>query len=397
MGFLLTGIVATASPLVASFYGKPELAAVTFCLSANFLIGSISSQHGAMLVRKMQFIRKAIATITGSLANLVVAIIFASKGYSYWALVWGTLTGSLITTTLLLTLSPFRPCLPTAGSGIREMLGFGANITAFDFVNYFSRNLDNILIGRFRGTQELGFYCRAYSLLMLPIVAIRSPIISVAFPVMSQLQDNPHAYRTYYRRVILVLSHLTMPLVAFLFISSETFIEVTLGAKWKNTSPIFSILAITAFIQSPLSVTGLIQLTLGRGKRYLYIGSAVAAFTSLGFCIGVSWGAIGVAIAYAITTYTSLLPVLLWAFKDTPLSLMDFFENIFRPGFVSTIAASITFVLSLSFQKASPLILLSSMAIIFSFFYIVIMFCIPHGKADMHWAFSNIKYIFKVR
>ena len=80
MGSLLTTIVAVGSPLVAWFYGKPELTAVTLALSASFLIGSIGTQHGAMLVRNMQFGRKAAATITGSVVSLVIAITLALNG-----------------------------------------------------------------------------------------------------------------------------------------------------------------------------------------------------------------------------------------------------------------------------------------------------------------------------
>ena len=63
LGAGLTIIVAAASPLVAQFYGKPELLNVTLALSASFFIGSLGTQHAAFLVREMLFVRRAAATI----------------------------------------------------------------------------------------------------------------------------------------------------------------------------------------------------------------------------------------------------------------------------------------------------------------------------------------------
>jgi len=384
MGLLLTLIVASASPLVAKFYHKPELTLVTLALSANFLIGSLATQHDAMLVRGMQFGRKSIAMVSGAVVNLIVAVVLALQGASYWSLVAGTLSGGLVTTVLVLILSPFRPGLPSRGQGIRQMLGFGANVTAFNFVNYFHRNLDNILIGRYWGAESLGYYSRAYQLLMFPITAIRGPITSVAFPAMSQLQNNPQEYKQYYRDLVLLLSHMTMPLVAFLFLYSESIIELTLGKQWLVAAPIFSILAVTAFIQTPYTLAGIVQLSLGRGKCYLQLGSMSAVVTSAGFCIGLKWGAIGVATAYAVSTYILVIPTQIWGFKGTVLRLEDFLSNICRPCFSAILAGVISFFIKETWVlDGSILELLAIHAIVYGMIYFIILACIPHGFSDI--------------
>ncbi len=390
MGLVLTVIVASIAPLVAWFYRIPELLAVTVALSLNFLISSLSAQHGAMLVREMQFIRKSFVQISGSLVTLVVAVTLALQGFSYWSLVGGTLSGALVTTLLTVKLSPFCPCWPSKGSGIREMLGFGANVTAFDFVNYFSRNLDNVLIGRFWGTGGLGIYSRAYSLMMLPLNAIRNPVTTVAFPALSKLQNDPVAYRVYYRKIVLWLSHLSMPLAAILFVSSDAIIELALGEKWAGVSPVFSVLAVTVFIQTPASLTGLIQLSLGRGKRYFRIGLAFSIITSTAFCVGVIWGPIGVAVAYAVVTYLSLVPILIWAFKDTSLGLVDFFGNIWRPCLASLFSLTVSYLVTASLVGVTVWVSLAGSVSSFVLTYAVVLLCIPSGRDDIRWLKSQI-------
>lgn len=335
MGSILTLLVAAGSPLVAWFYGKPELTHVTAALSASFLIGSFGTQHGARLVREMQFTRQAAANIGGALVGLAVSVTLALRGYSYWSLVLGNLAGGLITTLLLFAVSPFRPGLPSKNSGVRDMLKFGANVTAFDFVNYFHRNLDNILIGRFWGAIQLGYYSRAYSLLMMPISAIRGPINAVGFPALCRLQSQPVEYCKFGRNITSIIAFLSMPIAGFLGVSSKPLIEVVLGSGWGQSSIIFTSLAIVAFLQPVSSIRGQVMLSCGNVERYLKWGCANAFFISVSFLIGVRWGAHGVAISYAISNSIILLPSVWYAFSGTPMQMKDFLYPITRPLVVS--------------------------------------------------------------
>jgi PST family polysaccharide transporter len=385
MGSLLTIIVALASPAVAWFYKKPELAPVTLALSVSFVIVALGTQHGADLVRSMKFTRRAVATIAGALVTLGVSVGFALHGYSYWSLVWGTLSGSVITTALLFKLSAFTPGRPTRRSGIGDMLKFGANVTGFDLVNYFHRNLDNILIGRFWGPDSLGLYSRAYQLLMFPIQTIRGPINAVAFPALSRLQDQPAAYRAYYRRVTAIVAFLSMPLCAFLFAVTKPAIELALGKQWIGVVPIFAVLALTGFIQPVASLRGLVMLSTQRGKAYFSWGVFNAVAVSVGFVCGIPWGAIGIAISYAVINYLILYPSLVLAFKDTPLQKGDFFRPLFRPAFASIFSAAVVVTVNRAVgdEAFGALGLVAISFTIFAISYIGIFFVLPGGAAEL--------------
>jgi len=339
MGAALTAIVAAASPLVAWFYGRPELVPVTIALSFGFLIGSLGAQHTARLTRDMQFGRKAAATLSGSLVTLAVAVACALNGLAYWSLVWGNLAGGVVATFLLFLLSPFWPGFYKKGAGIRAMLDFGAKVTAFDLVNYFQRNLDNILIGRVWGAGELGLYGKAYSLLMLPINSIRGPINAVAFPVLARLQDRPDDFRDYYLKTTSLIALLSMPMAAFLFVIAEPLVALVLGPGWHGVAPIFSWLALAAFIQPTSGFAGSLLLGLGQGGRYLACGSFNALIICFSFVIGVRWGAVGVAIAYAIANYVVLYPWLAWAYRRSPVRFSMFVRACRTPAIFSIAAA----------------------------------------------------------
>jgi len=382
MGGILTLLVSAASPLVVWFYGKPELLWVTVALSFNFLISSLASQHGALLVRNMEFCRSSVPAIVGAVAGLGMSVLLALQGWSYWALVWGNLSASTATTLLLFALSPLRPGRLTRRSGVREMLKFGINVSAYDFVNYFHRNFDNILIGRFVGASALGLYSRAYALLMLPINSLRGPITSVGFPALSRLQDQAEAFRDYYRRLASILALVAMPLTAFLYAQAEDIIRILLGQAWLGVVPIFSVLAIVAFIQPVLTLWGVVVLSRGMGRRYLSLGIFNTICSVLGFLCGLPWGAIGVATGYAIVIYATAVPTLLWAFRGTPVSLKDFIESTARPALASVVGAACTlFVARYLADTEIAVKMLMSLAV-FLTLYTTIVRLLPGGKDD---------------
>jgi PST family polysaccharide transporter len=364
MGSLLTVLMACVSPAISWFYDNPELTPLTILLSPIFIVSSLGTQHGALLQRKLLFARQASAGIAGSTFGLLISIVLASLDYGYWSLAWGLMTGNCVTTLVLFATSTFRPIAWTRGADMRSILAFGANVTAFDLVNYFHRNLDNIVIGRYWGTIQLGFYSRAYSLMMMPIHAIRNPINAVAFPALSRLQAHPSQYRTYYRKTAQLLAFATMPTTGYLFIASHPLIDVLLGDKWIEVSAIFSILAVAAFIQPVSGLRGTVMLSTGNGRRYAQWGLMNATCVSIGFLIGVRWGAIGVAVSYAFTNYLLLFPSLVFAFSQSPLRYRDFFQPISIPAVASIAAVVLCSYVStqwmthfLSWQKAGAIAL----------------------------------------
>jgi len=382
MGSILMLIVGAASPLIAWFYKKPELIAVTVALSSTFLIRSIGTQHGAMLVRNMQFGRQAVATITGALVGMFVSIILALQERSYWALVWGTIAGAGTTTFLLFLLSPFWPGFITKGTGIRDMVKFGANVTAFGFVNYFSRNLDNLLIGKFSGPAALGIYSKAYSLLMLPISSIRSPINAVAFPALCKLQHDPQSFREYYWGSVNFIAWLSMPLTAFMWLASPELIDVLLGREWALVSPLFSWLAIAAFIQPASGFVGSVLMSLGKGRRYLGTAILNSSVIAIGFFIGIQWGAKGVAISYAVSNYILIYPWYAYALRETPVKLGDFLRACSAPAVVSIATAAICWIIRKQVTIGSSITGLVIIGILFGAVLLGLTCIIPRPRKE---------------
>lgn len=331
--------VLAGSPLVAWFYGKAELTAVTAVLSISFIVSGLTIQHQALLRRHMCFGTLAGIQIMSQIVTLLVTITLSCLGWRYWALVGGTLANALVGTLLTFYFCPWVPSWMQKGTGVRGMLAFGGHLTGFNLVNYFARNADSVLIGKYIGADALGLYARAYQLFMLPITQIRGPLDQVAMPVLSSLRTQPDRYAKYYQRLLDIMASLTMPLTMYCAIEAEFLVRMLLGSKWSGAVSVFRILAIAGLIQAIAGTRGLVLLSCGFSRRYFYWGLFNAIVSVASFVIGIPFGIEGVAAAYATANYLILFPSLFYCFPQTPVTIGLFVKTLVPPLLASGIAA----------------------------------------------------------
>lgn len=348
--------VLVGSPLVTVFYGKPELTAVTAVLSISFIISGLSIQHAALLRRHMCFGNLAIVQIAAQIITLAVTILLALYGWRYWALVCGSLTTAFSTVLLTFFFCPWVPGRIRKGTGVRGMLKFGGHLTGFNFINYFARNADNILIGRFIGADSLGLYDKAYGLFMMPISQIRVPMTNVAMPALSTLRGQPKRYRKYYQRIVDIMATLTMPLTMYCVLEADFLIRLILGSQWLGAVPVFRLLAIAGMIQPIAGTRGLVLLSSGYSQRYLYWGIFNAVLCIISFILGLPYGIEGVATAYALANYLILIPSLFYCFYETPVTVSLFLKTLLPPLVAGGVASLLVLLLKQIWTADSILI-----------------------------------------
>jgi PST family polysaccharide transporter len=387
---VITVILIACAPLVAAFFRRPELVAVTAVLAVNILLTSFGAQHAALLTRDMKFGYLATARLAGSVAQFVASFLAAIAGLQYWALVLGMIAATLIYLVVLWYFSAWRPGLPSRSSRVRGMVHYGIHLTFFDLVNYFSRNLDNILVGRFWGAEALGYYTKAYSLLLFPISNLRSPIVSVAMPALSRLQSDAKAFRNYYCRMLAILAFFTMPLAAYCVVCSDQIVMVLLGPRWVNSAEIAQWLAVSSFLQPAFGLFGVVLTARGFSKRYFQCGVVMALVITAAFCIGVARGPVLMAKYYAAAQYMLMLPVLWFAFQGTGISVCDFLSNVYRQAACAIVSGAIT---ALARKHASVSVGIDGLTVtlcLYSVLYLVIYGLVPGGLSELRYFRSKL-------
>jgi lipopolysaccharide exporter len=323
LGLLATLLVYSISHWVAHFFHEPKVAPVLNILAFTFLISGFSLIQKSIMERDLAFNRLAKLETAAVLAGAIVGVTMAALGYGIWSLVFQSMTVTLLTTALLLTFSTWRPKAIFRWVEIQSITKYSLNLSGFNFFNYFARNADDILIGRYLGAQELGYYNLAYRLLLYPLRTISGVVNRVMFPVYSQIQDDHARFRQAYLKVIAAIALITFPLMLGLMVLAKPFVLTVFGNSWEPMIVLLVILAPLGMVQSIGTTVGSIYQAKGRTDWMLRWGLVSGTIIMVSFVIGLKWGTIGVATAYAIVGVILTYPNFSIPFKLIGLSMPE--------------------------------------------------------------------------
>lgn len=291
------------SPAIAGFYRRPELAPVINVLSLSFLVSAVAVVQQSLLMRAMDFRKLMIRDIAATFLSGIVGIILALKGCGVWSLVFQMLTWVAFNAAFLWYFPRWRPRLLFSKKAVADLTGFGLNMTGFQIVNYFVRNIDQLLIGRLLGAQPLGIYAMAYKLMLFPIQNISWVITRVMFPVFSRIQDDLTSVAESYAKMVEYVSLVTFPMMMFFFVIAPDLIHLLWGTRWEGTVPIVRVLCFCGMVQSVVTVGGTVYVSQGRVALQFRMSLANAALTALSIVIGLRWGVFGVALSYTVFNF----------------------------------------------------------------------------------------------
>jgi PST family polysaccharide transporter len=147
-------------------------------------------------------------------------------------------------------------------------------------LNYFSRNLDKILVGKYIGMQSLGFYEKSYRLMMMPLSTITNVITPTIQPIFSEYQNQKEQLLFHSLKLVKTLALIGCILTPFLFFTARELILIIFGDQWENAIPVFKILSLSVFVQLVDSSSGSI-LQSSNSIRYLFISGLICAFINI--------------------------------------------------------------------------------------------------------------------
>ena len=297
-GAALAVLVAAASPLVASFYKESVLRDILLVSSLGFLLSPFTSIHTSILSKSLEFKKVALITLGTNAVSGSISVALALAGYGLWSMVLGKILSQPILIPIVWSVVRWRPKLKIVRRCFTDLFGFSSHLLGFNFLNFFARNLDNLIIGKYLGAQALGYYSVAYNLMLKPLQLISWSVGKVLFPVFSSIQDDPVQTRAVYLKIIKSISLITFPMMTGLFMVAEEFILSVYGDTWRPAILPLKLLCAVGAIQSIGTTAGVIFNSQGRSDLTLKVGAVSAAAIVTGFIIGINWGLIGLITAY---------------------------------------------------------------------------------------------------
>lgn len=290
-GVFLSVLLFCSSWTIADFYGNLSLTLICQILSVNLFFVAINLVPNALMAKNKRFKKIAQRTLSLQIVSGIISIIAACNGLGVYSLLISPIVTSAGMFAFNMHYYPCRVDFTFDLTPLKKIFSYSAFQFLFEFINYFSRNADKLIIGRYMNMAALGYYDKSYRLMLLPLQNITSVVSPVMQPVLACLQDDKQELAQKYCKIIKVLASISFPLAVFLYFAAYELINIVYGDQWDAAIPTFKILALSLPLQMIMSTSGAVFQTGNSTKSMFFVGlrntvCTVTGFLVAAFCFG---------------------------------------------------------------------------------------------------------------
>lgn len=323
---------------IAWFYDDQQLVPICQLLSIQLLASAANMVPNALMNKNKRFKEKAKRTLFFQVVCGVFAIATALAGAGVYALIITPLVTSI--GVFCWNWSFYKVYIDKTFNlePIKRVFSFSSFQFLFDICNYFSCNLDKIIIGKFFSVSSLGIYEKSYNLMQMPISNVSFVLNPVLQPVMKDLQDDKKTLNEKFLKIVKLTSTISFPLGVILWGMAYECIHFFYGGNWDAAIPVFKILVLSVPCQMLLSVYGFLYLVCTNTKAMFYVGIRNTITTITGIVIAiVSIGTVdAVAMSWTITVMINfVLSFKTMYAKVLCLSATPFVKILIKPAFIA--------------------------------------------------------------
>jgi O-antigen/teichoic acid export membrane protein len=263
MSCILYTIIFFLAPYIADFYKKPQLISILRVFSITIIIQAFVFVQSAILTKNLNFRQQSLMKIPSIILSSAIGIILAMLDYGVWSLVWMYLTQTFFWALFHWIFSDWKPKLVFDKSLFKYHFNFGYKLTLIEVINGIISNAYQIVIGKYYGVLNVGYYTQSLTLRQLPISNIYGPSSKLFLPIFSEIQDNMVRVLNTYKQILPVLIIVIAPILTFFAVFSEQIIVFLYSEKWIDAAPFLFHLAVAgiftvvcSFNLSVLSIVG---------------------------------------------------------------------------------------------------------------------------------------------
>jgi O-antigen/teichoic acid export membrane protein len=392
-------ILILITPLLAKFYNETELNRLIPILGSNIIIMAIGMQHKTIMQKQFRFKSISITELISVFIGLIVAILLAVNNFGIYSLVYSTLVSSFVLNILFLIqnlrLNPILLHFKLKETKLFLKIGFydmGSKL-----LDFFSREIDILIIGKILGAEILGGYSLAKQIILKIFSLINPIIISILSPLLSSIQNEKTRLKNSYLKVVKYLAYINFFIYSFIIIASKELLHIIYGIEYSIYYHVLSFLAFSYCLVSLSNPVGSLQIATGRtdiGLKWtlfriiitppiIYAGALISIEAVAGF--------------YASISMILILP--LWYIQLKPMinvTLNEYVSQFYKPLFFFLIITIINYSFSINLFYENSILLNAIFKITITIFTFVIYIFVVDKNNFMEFyknIYSSIKKI----
>lgn len=229
------------APLIARFYGIPDLILFVRVLSLSIVINAFGLVQTVKLTRELKFRTQSIITVTSQVLTISISIFLAKLGYGVWSLIALQLLHFLFSAIMLSIVNKYRLKIEFSKKSFKEQFAFGGPLLLSNILFIINNNIYSSIIGKYYNAKDAGYFYQSNKLQNTPVGIVTAVIDKVGFTMLSKSQNVKDMIRTghvLYKYIYLI----AIPIFVYVIEVAEELFVFIFGNKWLISAPIFKIL-----------------------------------------------------------------------------------------------------------------------------------------------------------
>jgi O-antigen/teichoic acid export membrane protein len=317
-----------AAPLIAKFYGQPELTALSRIVFLGFLAGGTGTVHYAILLKNMKAKQMGMANVCAVSLSSAAGLILALCGCSYWGLAIQQVSFIVFCVVFRWHFSGWRPTFQFDFSPLKEMFGFSSKILATGILTQIFVNLLPSFSGKFYGDRQTGYYSQGNKWVVLVMSLTTGMFASILQPALLEAGNDKQRQLNVFRKMIRFGAFVSFPLMLGLGFAGREFVLILLGDKWLESVKYLQLMCLWGAAGFLWVLASQMLTVHGKSNTQMWNAATMLCLQICALTLVYPLGLEAMAIAYLVSLFAGLLRGLYFVCKLTGLKARHILTDI---------------------------------------------------------------------
>ncbi len=348
VGFLLYVVLFFSAPLIARFYGIPELVPLARFIFIGLFISSLGIVPGAIMYKNMMVKELAVCSFVTQIISGILAVFLAWRGFAYWGIAIQTVVYVSLAQLMRYYFTRWRPTLKFDFSPVREMIGFSSKLIVTNMFNVINANIFPILLGKLYTPREVGNYTQANKWNNMGSTLVGSMVGAIAQPVFAKTDGDTVRQKRVFRKLLRFTAFVSFPAMLGLALVAKEFIVILLTEKWIESARMMQVLCIAGAFAPISALFSNLIITRGHSTTYMWCSIAQCLLQLGAAVLAAPYGITRMIEVYVVINISWLFVWHFFARQEIGLDIMEVLKDLFPYVTLSTVLVIAAGVLTMS-------------------------------------------------
>lgn len=338
------------SPLIAKFYGIPELTLLARVSFLSFWFASFGIVHQAYLFRNLMIRERSITMLIATLVSGGVGIFMAIYGFGYWGLAVQVISYSLVTSISATLFSKFRPSLHFDLQPVLKILNYSVKVLIANIFIHLNNHIFALILGRFYSANHVGSLTQANKWNLMSQSVVSGMSTSITQPVMRAVVDNEERQKRVFRKIVQFTAFVSFPLMFGLALLAEDFIVIAITEKWLDSAYFLKVLSLGGAFAVISTVFSNTVLSRGRSSIYMWGIISFGVLQIILLLLLYPYGAVHMVVSSAILQFVWLFVWFVQVKKYLQYTFYHLLGDVFSYAVLAAFSMIATYLLVFSIE-----------------------------------------------